>query len=240
LLIPHSDVAEGQLVALDRDEARHASGALRLTVGSTVVLSDGCGLLAEATLRNVERGRVIAEIRSTRIEHRPRGEGVCLAIGVLHGHAMDWAVQKAVEVGVRSLVPLLAERSQLPRTAVSKRHEHWRRLARQGIKQCRRPWEMELADPLALVELLATRGLDGGVIADPDGLSPDQIPAASSRLLLVGPEGGFSKAEHRVLEEAGWAKVCFGRYLLRAETAAIVGSAMLVSRQEHHSMNNAG
>jgi 16S rRNA (uracil1498-N3)-methyltransferase len=232
LLIAEAEVAEGELVALDRDEAHHASGALRLKAGADVVLADGRGLVAEATLRDVKRARVIAEIRCTRREPCPQGKGFCLAVGVLHGHAMDWAVQKAVELGVRSFFPLLAQRSQLPRAAVFKRHQHWRRLARQAIKQCRRPWEMEIADPLSLLELLATRGLEEGVIADRGGQDPDQIPAAASRLLLVGPEGGFSEAERRALDKTGWARVCLGRYQLRAETAAIVGAAMLVSRSE--------
>jgi 16S rRNA (uracil1498-N3)-methyltransferase len=230
LLIASSEIAEGELISLDPDEARHAAGALRLRVGARVVLANGRGLVAGATLRTVERRRVVAEIRSARIEPSPRGEGLTLAVGVLHGSAMDWAVQKAAEVGVRVFVPLLAGRSQPPAAAVSKRLGHWRRLARQAIKQCRRPWEMVVEEPRSASELIASRGAELGVVADREGLGVAEIPAAASRLLAVGPEGGFSADERRVFEDAGWPKVCLGEFVLRAETAAIVGSALLVAR----------
>jgi 16S rRNA (uracil1498-N3)-methyltransferase len=145
---------------------------------------------------------------------------------------MDWAVQKAVEVGVRVFVPLLAGRSQPPSEAIAKRLGHWRRLARQAIKQCRRAWEMELTQPCSPSELVVSRGAELGMAADREGLGLAEIPAASSRLLAVGPEGGFSADELRLFEGAGWPRVCLGRFVLRAETAAIVGAAMLVARDD--------
>jgi 16S rRNA (uracil1498-N3)-methyltransferase len=232
LLVPPGTVTEGESITLEEKEAGHASGALRLRSGDTVVLADGRGLTARAVLRIVERSRAVAEVQSVRIQPQPSGDGVTLALVVLHGQAMDWAVRRSVEVGVRTLVPVVAERSQLPRTVVSRRLGHWRRVARQAIKQCRRPWAMEVSDPRPLADLVANSGCAGGLVADRGGQPVEDLPRPLPELLLVGPEGGFSDSEERALTGVGWTRVRLGPHVLRAETAAVVGAAMLVLQDD--------
>ena len=215
----------GAEVALAPEEARHAVSVLRLAPGAPVVLADGRGGLARGRVAAAGRGRLSVAV--TGVDHVPRPRaGVTVALGVLHTRAMDWAVQKAVEVGAEKLVPLLAERSQLGAGAASGRLGHWRRVARQAIKQCRRPWAMTVDEPVTLDALLAR---PAGLLADPGGAPVGAVPRTLPVTLIVGPEGGLTAAERARLEAAGWRPVRLGPHVLRAETAAVVGTALLLA-----------
>jgi 16S rRNA (uracil1498-N3)-methyltransferase len=232
LLAPQGTLRDGDTVTLEPEEARHAAGALRLRAGDSVALADGAGKVARAVLRTVASRSVKAEVLEVHGIPAPAGDGVTLALGILHSQAMDWAVQKAVEVGVRTFVPVQTERSQLAGAAVRARHDHWCRVARQALKQCRRAWGMTIGGPVKLERLPADRGSAGGLVADPEGRAigswTDEVP----HFLLVGPEGGLSPVELELLATHEWPRVWLGPHILRADTAAVVGAAMLVAREE--------
>jgi len=194
-------------------------------------LADGTGRVARALLASIGRSSIEAEILSVESVPVDNGPGVVLALGVLHGQAMDWAVQKAVELGVRTLVPTITARVQISGRAAVGRLRHWRSISRQALKQCRRPWEMEVGEPTALADLVAARGSSGGVLADPGGAGLDSIPSSTPCWLLVGPEGGLTSAERASLPAETWPRLCLGPHVLRADTAAVVGAALLISRQ---------
>jgi 16S rRNA (uracil1498-N3)-methyltransferase len=197
-----------------------------------VSLADGAGRVAEATVVAIVRGRVEVRIESLRSELRPTGPGVILAMAALHGQAMDWAVQKAVEIGVLQLIPVLTGRSQPSLTVARRRMTHWHRVAQQAIKQCRRPWAMELGEVSSLDQLLQWREGCPGVVACIDGEPVERIKLEAESVLLIGPEGGLSSAEMKLLEERHWRKLRLGRYTLRAETAAVVGAALITAALE--------
>ena len=219
-------------MVLGAEESRHAAGPLRLRPGDEVTLVDGCGRTAAAALRVVGGRRCEAEILASRLHPAPPDRGVTVAIAVLHGQAMDWAVQKAVEIGVATLVPVIAQRSQVRAKTAVGRLDHWRRIARQAIKQCRRPWQMEVSDPRSLADLVADSTHRCGSVADPEGSRLAELGGALPDLLLVGPEGGFGPDDLQILEQAGWPRIRLGAHVLRAETAAIVGAALLISARE--------
>ncbi len=228
LLAAPGSLRSGAMVELDNVEAKHATAVLRLRSGMRIVLADGEGTTAAAVLRFSGRSRCTAEVESVETESPPARSGVDVALGVLHGRTMDWAVQKTAEVGVRRLLPLLAARSQLPRAAVERRLAHWREAARQAIKQCHRPWSMIVTDPVTLPELVEQSSGGGGLVADPAGLPPLSLPPDHPRLLVVGPEGGLTTDERRLLDPERWPRVWLGPHVLRAETAAVTGASFLV------------
>lgn len=218
----------GTVVSLPAGEAHHLRKVLRICPGDEVVLCDGAGRIANAVLVPGEAGTAAVELRQVRQLPRPDPAAVpSVALGVLHGHAMDWAVQKAAELGVPRFVPVLCQRSQLGRTAASRRLEHWRRVALQALKQCRRAWRMELAAPCSLEELLREVAAGEGILADREGMRPGQLSMEGSHLLLVGPEGGLSETERAAVLRAGWPSVRLGEHVLRAETAVVAGVALL-------------
>jgi 16S rRNA (uracil1498-N3)-methyltransferase len=225
LLAPAGELTPGSRVLLEADEARHLKGALRKNLGARVVLADGRGVCAAGVLTSTERGRVEIEVVDV-ITAVPRPDGgVRLALGVLHGQAMDWALQKAVEIGVESLVPIVAGRSQLGLKTARGRMAHWRRVALQAIKQSRRPWAMTVDEPMQLKAFVDAE--PAGLLGARDGVAVAEIEPQVAVSLLVGPEGGLSPEEIQLLGETGWRKVRLGPHILRAETAAAVGSALV-------------
>jgi len=175
--------------------------------------------------------RVNAEIASVHVAAAMPGDGVTLALAVLEPRAMDWAVQKAVEVGIRRLQPILTDRTQSGRRAASGRSDHWHRIAFQALKQCRRPWAMEVFKLQTLTHLVEGNEA-AGVVADQDGVAIGGLPRSCGRVLVVGPEGGFSAAEGELFNSNGWFRLRLGANILRSETAAVVGGAMMVAYDE--------
>jgi 16S rRNA (uracil1498-N3)-methyltransferase len=233
LLAAPQTLEDGHTVTLDPAEARHLTGPLRRRQGDEIVLIDGCGAVAEAKLVAVAGGTFEAEILSVRREPMPLSEGVVVALGVVGNQPMDWAVQKLVEIGVRCLVPLETERAQARRRNHDSAVGHWRRIAMQALKQCRRAWAMEVADVTPLEEFVERESpRRDGVVADPGGRAVGDLPATAGRLLVVGPEGGFSTGEVQLFDRQGWCRLRLGRHVLRSETAAIVGGSILVARLE--------
>ena len=225
LLVPEGVLAGGSEIALEREEARHATESLRRRAGDRVILADGAGSVAGAELTRCSRSEVIAVVDEV-VTRLPALHGPTVALGVLHTKAMDWAIQKAVEVGVVSFVPLLCDRSQGSHQRAGDRLEHWRRVARQALKQCRRPWEMGIERPLTIGAVVGGQ-LHPGLVADPEGLADVSRLTSHWTTLLVGPEGGLTFEEQECLKGAGWSTIALGPYVLRAETAAVVGAARL-------------
>ncbi|NOZ77837.1 MAG: 16S rRNA (uracil(1498)-N(3))-methyltransferase [Acidobacteria bacterium] len=225
-LVDPGVLVAGRRLELDAAEARHVTGVLRLTAGEAIVLADGRGAVAAAVIGEAGKRCVTVEISA--VTHHPHlSGGVTVALGVLHSRAMDWAVQKAVETGAERLIPVLAGRSQLGAGAVRHRVGHWRRVARQAIKQCHRPWEMDVADPLDFDGLIAAVPPASGIVADRGGRLPWQVATGPGAVLLIGPEGGLTAEELSSLDRAGWRRVRLGEHVLRAETAVAAGTAML-------------
>ncbi len=231
LLVSSGELETGRRVVLDSTESRHASGALRLRSGDPVVLADGAGTTAAGTI--TLSGRGAAEVVVQSVAHEPLPiPALSLAVAVLAGGAMDLVVQKAVELGVEHVMPVCCERSQMdPKRAMS-RMNHWLRVSRQALKQCRRAWAMELSPPTTLIDLVNSPATAQGILAHPAGGTIGELPLGRVGPLLIGPEGGFSPDEDETLERAGWPRVSLGEYVLRAETAAIAGAAIFGIRQK--------
>jgi len=233
LLSVSEGLEAGRTVVLDPTEARHLTGALRRRRGDEIVLADGNGVVAEAKIVAIGKGRVEAEILSVRQEPEPMPWGVTLALAMIDNRAMDWAVQKAVEIGVWRFVPMETERRQVRCRDPRVRIEHWRRVAMQALKQCQRPWAMAITEVMPLADLVEGNSEQvGGVVADLQGSTVGELPKTAGNLLVVGPEGGFTAAENQLFDRRGWPRLRLGPHILRAETAAVVGGAMMVARSE--------
>lgn len=226
LLAPAGWDGRAGAVELDPAEGRHAAVVLRCRPGQPVILVDGLGHRATARVTSIRKTRVQLEVEAvTRTPRVP--SGLTLALGILHTQAMDWAVQKAVELDVDRFMPVVTARSQGSLDRSRGRVEHWTRVAEQALKQCHRLWRMDVSQPIGFEDAIACGPWAFG---DPDGRPPREISAEASRGLLIGPEGGLSEDEIGMLTEAGWPAVALGRHVLRAETAAVVGAALLLSR----------
>lgn len=225
----------GDRVTLDRDENHHLQGVLRGAADRTWCLVDGRG--HRFTARPVGAGRNPEyEILSVTTDPREdSGPALILACAVVKGRHFDLVVEKAVELGARRLLPLVTTRGVIE--PGEGRRARWEALMRAALKQsgrCRLP---ELAEPqeldaalkyCAAAELYVGAAPDErALVGEPNGASAGPVEAPAARALFIGPEGGWTPEEGRLLSAAGARPLDLGPFTLRTETAAIVGLAAL-------------
>jgi 16S rRNA (uracil1498-N3)-methyltransferase len=144
---------------------------------------------------------------------------------------MDFIVEKVSEVGASRLVPTLSKRSFQDVQTINKRMERWRRVALSAFKQCKRPKPLEIGHPTKLEELRADCDLNllldnfGGE-KSPKDLNLKGVKTVS---LVVGPEGGFTRQESELLRERGFMPIKLYPYILRSETAALLGVGLIMN-----------
>jgi 16S rRNA (uracil1498-N3)-methyltransferase len=218
-----------QQPVLSAEEAHHATHVLRVEPGETVNVFDGRG--REAQCRFGEAGRLTILQQTTTPALRCR---ITLAQAVPKKN-MDWIVQKATELGVAAIAPLISERTvKRPESAP----ERWREIALESCKQCGNNWLPELRPPQPVRAFLG--GLGAFDLKLIGSLQPDAVPlktilAGGARpvtvLVLIGPEGDFTPAELAEAKAAGCRPLSLGPLVLRADTAALYALSIL-----HHEL----
>ncbi|MEO8674778.1 MAG: 16S rRNA (uracil(1498)-N(3))-methyltransferase [Casimicrobiaceae bacterium] len=222
--------AIGQTIELPAAAAHHAVRVVRLAVGDTLTLFDGAGGEYAATLLHVERKDVGVRIDSFDAVERESPLSVTLAQAIAANDAMDYAVRKAVELGVTALQPLVTERSApLPSgERGDKRLAHWKGIAVAACEQCGRNRIPLVSPPAPWKEWLASWKGAGVVLVPGSASSLAALPRPTPPVALaIGPEGGFTDREIGAARAAGWHAVSFGPRVLRTETAAAAALALM-------------
>jgi len=152
----------------------------------------------------------------------------------------EWAIEKLAELGVSTIVPTIAQRSEKNLVAAAaKRVERWRRVALSAAEQARRAEPPEITAPMQLGDAMNVAPATRIVLLEP-GVEPNSAPAlanivaeiaaAESLALAIGPEGGWTPQEARAFREHGWRGASLGSTILRVETAAIAATAIAISQ----------
>ncbi|MBS0376561.1 MAG: 16S rRNA (uracil(1498)-N(3))-methyltransferase [Proteobacteria bacterium] len=215
--------------------AAHLTRVLRLEAGAPLVLFDGAGAEHTGTLARSHAGGVAVEVGAPRVPLPESPLAITLAQGVSRGERMDYAIQKATELGVAAIAPLLCERSvvRLDAAQAERRAEHWRAVAVAAAEQCGRAVVPVLQPPRRLAAHLdaAAAARDGSVrlvLAPGASDGPAALPRGLARLeLLIGPEGGLADGELAAAAAAGYRPLRLGPRILRTETAAAAAIAVL-------------
>ena len=232
---------EGSASVLPREQSDHLVKVLRLRSGAVVEIFDGAGRRWNATLAGAERGGYQLQIGAAlAVEAEPRLQ-LTLLQGIARGEKMDWIVQKATELGVYAIQPLITQFSvvRVDARQSARKAGHWQAVARSACEQCGRSRLPVISAPIELHEYAAAAPTEPGTqcwVLDPgarasmmqalDGLRGED--AAARRLqLVVGPEGGLSPAELQQLVARGATPLGLGPRILRSETAAIVALALV-------------
>lgn len=242
---------KGTPVYLSETEAHHATRVLRLREGDSIEAIDGKGGFVHAILR-VKGGPTRLEFQdspdSTIVNQQKDAVlPVILEMSILKGEAMEWVVEKAVELGVQKIVPLMTDYTvvQIQSKGPKAFQERWQKIADQSLKQCGRLDRLEIDLPLSLQEHLSkTAQSKEWTRLWCDEASLNQAPFLSSWLLenhksklgstwriLLGPEGGWSEKERELLTQEGLNQPTFriqlGPLILRAETAALFTTSVV-------------
>jgi 16S rRNA (uracil1498-N3)-methyltransferase len=212
---------------LPEDEARHVLKVLRGRVGDTLEVVDAGRHLFVAELRGGREAAILAALEAPEEDVE-----VSLYQAIPKGGRMDLVVEKATEVGVTRIVPLVTERGIVePRGG---RVERWRRVARAAARQSLRMGVPEVLGPAPFAEAVRHAGEGGILLHNDTGLSSLEDVVGAPVSLFVGPEGGWTEEEMRLAAEAGLTFAQLGPYRLRSETAGMVAvaRAVLESRRE--------
>ena len=214
-------------------DARHISKVLRMQPGDKLQIVSDDGVSAMAAIAAIDSERVSVHCLEKLAEsHEPRVKLV-LAQGLAKGEKMDFIIQKAVEMGAYSVIPVAMEHSvvRLDGVKAAKKVERWQKIAESAAKQSKRDIIPQVQPVQSMAEMLASCDCETKIIAYEceDRLSlKAALKAAEAAggihelLLMIGPEGGISEGELELARQAGAVPVSLGRRILRAETAGLV------------------
>ena len=229
-----ADQVIGNRAVLTGEHADHLVRVLRVRVGQEFdVAANGV----------VRRGRVVT-IEDSRVEFElgdevplSRVPKLILLLAIFKFDRMEWAIEKCTELGVTRIVPVVARRTDAHlASAAAKRTDRWRRIALQAAEQSRRLTPPEIAAPLQVSDAVgATAGLRI-VLSESeqemqlrDAIEAQEVGADAEVILAVGPEGGWTPEELQNFQQAKWISTSLGNTILRAETAAIAATAIVIS-----------
>jgi len=217
-------LATGLPLSLPAGAARHVQ-VLRMQPGDVITLFNGEGGEFDATVTRMGRSDVEVEVSTHHSVEREAARAVHLLAGITANERMDWLVEKATELGVASITPLVAERSvlKLKGERAEKKLAHWQGVAVAAAEQCGRNRVPVVHAAVTLAEWLkkAAAG-ERWVLSLSPGTQPlTQMTGNAAVTVLSGPEGGLSPAEESAALLAGFAPVTLGPRVLRAETAPL-------------------
>lgn len=224
--------ATQNLLTLPDSVHRHAVQVLRLKAGAVIQLFDGQGLEYEATLTQVDRKWSEVELGSQLTNKSESPLKITLLQGISRGERMDFAIQKAVELGVNQIVPVVTERCnvQLKQDRAEKRHAHWRGVMTSACEQSGRAVLPELAEVTDLSSALNHSKDVLKLVLDPQASTGfKDLDPAKQLTLLIGPEGGLTDEEIDTAKSSGFTAVQFGPRILRTETASTAALAVVQS-----------
>lgn len=230
IALPPDDIALNRELRLPPDKARYLSVVLRCVPGDRLEIIDGRGKAYEATVSRRAGAEVFITIGSEKAASPELSVPLILCQGILKGEKMDLVIQKATELGVREIIPLVTERSIVRET---RKVGRWAKIAEEAAEQSGRAVIPRIHEPASFADALrAGRGRclifwEGGGLPLREALSGPSSPSDSALVLFVGPEGGFTSDEVRQAQAQGASAATLGGRILRAETAAIVTVALV-------------
>ena len=228
-------LTSGARITLPEDSAAHLVRVLRLREGEACVLFNGDGHDYDATLASATKRGVDAQVTDARAVDNESPLRIVLLQGIARGEKMDLILQKATELGVAAIIPVMAERTEVKLDAerTEKRVAHWRSVIASACEQSGRARLPSLSAPASLAD--AARDVGTGatkLTLDPTGdvaLATVEI-ASGAVVVAIGPEGGWSPRDRDTLSAAGFTGLRLGPRILRTETAGLAAIAALQSR----------
>lgn len=233
------------LVILSTHETHHLIHVLRMTPGDDAFVFDGCGRELRCTFRRVDGNQAQLEIVDALFDVVESPVNLTLAQALAKGEKFDFIIQKATELGVNSIVPLITRYADVRLDDQQKlsRVERWRRISLEAAKQCGRRRLVEIKAPRRLSDYIAERESAHSITSEgpriqrallfserggvPVTEALADVPPQSEICAFIGPEGGWSDDELGSLTESGCRATTLGPRVLRTETAALVALALI-------------
>ncbi|HCR48468.1 MAG TPA: 16S rRNA methyltransferase [Bacteroidetes bacterium] len=218
---------EGNHVTLPPEEARHVVQVLRHGVGEELAVTDGAGGWFRVVIRFAKKNKVIAEVVEKQIDRGEPSRQLSIGLALLKStDRYEWFLEKAVELGVTAVYPLLTHHTEMRRF----KPERAEKVMIAALKQCGRT-RLPFLHPITELQRCLSAKADARFLLHEKTTEPNLFERWQSlkpyhTLIVVGPEGGFSEAEILLAREAGWHMASLGSRRLRAETAAVMASGL--------------
>lgn len=224
-------LADQSDVLLTANAANHVAKVLRMQPGEALIIFNGDGYDYAATIATINKREVRIIIDAAMKNNNDSPLQIHLLQAVARAEKMDWVVQKATELGVTSITPIITERCgvKLSDDRWEKRVQHWQAVSISACEQCGRNQLPQIHSAIHLPALLAQERSGALFILSPEAATPltahPELAKASIHI-LVGPEGGFSEQECKQAKERGYQPLKLGPRILRTETAPIVALSL--------------
>lgn len=223
----------GQIISLSKAAMAHLVRVLRLRVGDEFIVFNGTGGEFNAKIVAHNKHTVSAKLDQYEAVNRESPLNIILAQAVLRSDKMDYVLQKAVELGVTRLVPLITAHSTLKLSLErwQKRYLHWQGVIEAACEQSGRTRLAALENPMTFDRGLSALSADKRIILLPQARQDNQLASShcQSVVVLVGPEGGWSENEAKLAVAAGYCPLRLGPRILRTETAGLLALSLLQS-----------
>lgn len=224
----------GKQIGLTSNNFRHAIQVLRLKSGDIITLFNGLGGEFQACLDTISKRSAICTITSFQGSERESPLAIELALALIKPDKMDFAIQKAVELGVYSIQPIISQRTviHIKNTRLEKKLSHWRSIMINACEQCGRNKIPALSVPISFEQYIINHGnstLFGLSLEGSPLINKAEIPQPESIGLMIGPEGGFTQEEEMMMKQHSVQRVSLGKRVLRAETAALSSLVLIQS-----------
>ena len=224
------NLLSGEQLALEETASHHLSKVLRMQAGRALILFNGAGGEFAASIHEVSKKHVIVNIAEHTLDNRESPLELELAIGISRGERFEWVLQKATELGVTKITPLITERTEVKigGERQDKLMERWQQILISACEQCQRNLLPVLTAPLQISDWLPGVTSDARFVLhhrDSQKLPADQQP--QSVALLVGPEGGLSEAEIEQALAQNFNPLTLGPRVLRTETAPVAAISLV-------------
>ena len=239
--MPHFFINSNQVVnnvveISDKENYQHIAKSLRAKVGETLLLIDENQIQYETKISEITNSKVLANVDNSYQSKRFLDFELYLAQSPLRSDAQSLIIEKATELGVAGVYPIMTDNCSLNKSVVEKKVPKWQRVMYESSKQCERAIVPTCYDATTLEKVLAENNFDKVIvfcerIADKtirDSFKESPIKKGDKVLVVIGPEGGFSQKEFDSFREKSLEMLTLGDLILRAETAVVVALGNII------------
>lgn len=217
------------LFTLSEETSKHCIQVLRMKQGAFLQLTNGKGVLYKASIVSEDKKKTVVRIEEA-FSISPGERSICIAISTLkNASRFEWFLEKATEIGVRSIQPIICSRTEQHRF----RHDRMNGILIAAMLQSQQAWLPELGEPVSFSTLVKESQYQQKIVAHcEDGKKQTifDLETSNNTQILIGPEGDFSPEEIQFAIQNGYLPVSLGETRLRTETAGMVAASLLVNR----------
>ena len=227
--IQSENKSENIITISDIENYRHIAKSLRAKIGEKLLLIDENQIQYETVIDNIDSKTIVCKIEKSYLSKRDLNFDLYLAQSPLRSDAQLIIMEKATELGVRGVYPIITDNCVLSKSVLQKKHEKWQKIMFEASKQCERAKIPTCYEPDTLENVLKNKFDKILLMAErstemtlKEYLSNNKIQKGEKILVIIGPEGGFSQKEFEMFKQKNLPLITLGNLILKAETAVIV------------------